>query len=258
MFLAREPLLLGGGHDLAVAHDRSRADPVDAEDADLGVVDERRHDEPGQLARARDREGGAAQVLGREPAGARLLRDRETGSLWSWLTGEAVEGELKGTRLGSVSHNPILVERFKAFYEEGCNASACVPMLTLNTGICGDLMMLMRLLDDRGQVLVRHGEPSDRATFQEPGVEPNESWRYPRDGEDIVLHFVALMIFMYAVASPYYKRLRTIAGAMVEGSQAVGEERLAELLIGPRAVILAVGGMLGLLFILYLMFFKPF
>lgn len=48
--------------------------------------------------------------------GAPLLRDRETGSLWSWLTGEAVEGALKGARLASVSHNPILVERFKAFY----------------------------------------------------------------------------------------------------------------------------------------------
>jgi len=35
--------------------------------------------------------------------------------LWSWLTGEAVEGPLKGARLASISHNPILVERFKAF-----------------------------------------------------------------------------------------------------------------------------------------------
>ena len=51
--------------------------------------------------------------------GARLLRDRETGTFWSWLTGEAVEGALKGVRLPSVSHNPILVERFKAFYADG-------------------------------------------------------------------------------------------------------------------------------------------
>ena len=51
--------------------------------------------------------------------GARLLRDGETGSLWSWLTGEAVEGALTGERLGSVSHNPILVERFRAFYPGG-------------------------------------------------------------------------------------------------------------------------------------------
>jgi hypothetical protein len=69
---------------------------------------------------------------------------------------------------------------------------------------------------------------------------------------------VALMIFMYAVASPYYKRLRLIVGAMVEGSEAVGEDRLAQLLAGPRALVLAVVGSVGLLFILYLMFFKPF
>lgn len=69
---------------------------------------------------------------------------------------------------------------------------------------------------------------------------------------------IGLMVFMYVVASPYYKRLRTIVGAMAEGSQAVTEDRLAGLLIGPRAVLLAVVGVLGLLFILYLMFFKPF
>jgi hypothetical protein len=51
--------------------------------------------------------------------GAHLLQDRETGSRWSWLTGEAVEGALKGARLASVSHNPILVDRFKAFYPGG-------------------------------------------------------------------------------------------------------------------------------------------
>src|SRR5919109_1964628 len=62
---------------------------------------------------------------------------------------------------------------------------------------------------------------------------------------------VARMAFMYAVASPYYKRLRTIVGAMVEGSEAVSSDRLALLLAGPRAVVLAVVGLVGLLFILY-------
>jgi hypothetical protein len=51
--------------------------------------------------------------------GARLLRDAETGTLWSWLTGEGVEGPLQGARLPGVSHNPILVERFGAFYPDG-------------------------------------------------------------------------------------------------------------------------------------------
>jgi hypothetical protein len=67
-----------------------------------------------------------------------------------------------------------------------------------------------------------------------------------------------LMVFMYAAASSYYKRLRVIVGAMADGAQAVGEERLAELLTGPRPMVLAVVGLGGLLFILYLMLFKPF
>jgi hypothetical protein len=69
---------------------------------------------------------------------------------------------------------------------------------------------------------------------------------------------IALMVLMYAVASTYYKRLRLIVGAMADGSEAVGQERLAELLAGPRPVVLAVIGFGGLLFILYLMLFKPF
>lgn len=52
-------------------------------------------------------------------AGGKLLRDRETGSLWSWLRGEAVEGRLKGARLAGVSYNPILIDRFHAFYRNG-------------------------------------------------------------------------------------------------------------------------------------------
>ena len=48
-----------------------------------------------------------------------LLRDKETGSLWSWLRGEAVEGELKGRQLRQLLYNPILNERFSAFYPDG-------------------------------------------------------------------------------------------------------------------------------------------
>ena len=46
-------------------------------------------------------------------------------------------------------------------------------------------------LDDRGRVFVRHGEPEDRASFAIPGVAPNESWRYRRAGDDLVVHFTA-------------------------------------------------------------------
>lgn len=67
-----------------------------------------------------------------------------------------------------------------------------------------------------------------------------------------------VMIAMYAVATTYYRRLRLIVGAMADGSQAVSEERLTDLLEGPRPWVLAVIGFGGVLFILYLMLFKPF
>lgn len=69
---------------------------------------------------------------------------------------------------------------------------------------------------------------------------------------------VVVTIAMYAVATGYYKRLRLVVGAMAEGSQAVSEQRLAELLEGPRPWVLTVIGFGGVLFILYLMLFKPF
>lgn len=70
--------------------------------------------------------------------------------------------------------------------------------------------------------------------------------------------FVLTMFAMYALASNYYGRLRTIAEARVAGSQAVTDEQLAEVLRGPRPWILAIIGFGSLLFILYLMLFKPF
>ena len=50
--------------------------------------------------------------------GNRLMQDKETGSLWSWLTGEAVAGSLKGRKLRQTMYNPILNDRFRAFYPE--------------------------------------------------------------------------------------------------------------------------------------------
>jgi len=73
-----------------------------------------------------------------------------------------------------------------------------------------------------------------------------------------LIAFVLTMVAMYILASTYYKRLRTIAEAMAGGSQAVSEERLAEVVSGPRAWVIAVVGFGSLVFILYLMLFKPF
>ena len=48
-----------------------------------------------------------------------------------------------------------------------------------------------RDFDDRGVIYLRHGEPSSRASYAAPGLEPNESWRYTRTDGDLIFHFIA-------------------------------------------------------------------
>ncbi len=48
-----------------------------------------------------------------------------------------------------------------------------------------------RDFDDRGVIYIRHGEPSSRASYAAPGLEPNESWRYARTDGDLIFHFIA-------------------------------------------------------------------
>lgn len=45
---------------------------------------------------------------------------------------------------------------FTAFYKKGCDASPLVPMLTLNTGICGSLMVMLRMFDDSSKQITQH------------------------------------------------------------------------------------------------------
>jgi GWxTD domain-containing protein len=48
-----------------------------------------------------------------------------------------------------------------------------------------------RDFDDRGVIYIRHGEPTSRASYAAPNLEPNESWRYSRPEGDLIFHFVA-------------------------------------------------------------------
>lgn len=48
-----------------------------------------------------------------------------------------------------------------------------------------------RNYDDRGLIYIRHGEPTERASAQGPGIPLNESWRYIRPDQDLIFHFVA-------------------------------------------------------------------
>jgi GWxTD domain-containing protein len=45
--------------------------------------------------------------------------------------------------------------------------------------------------DDRGIIYLRHGEPTDRASYTGQDIEPNESWRYERADGDLIFHFLA-------------------------------------------------------------------
>ena len=45
--------------------------------------------------------------------------------------------------------------------------------------------------DDRGMIYLRHGTPSDRASYSEPGIEPNETWVYRNPDGDLVFNFVS-------------------------------------------------------------------
>jgi uncharacterized membrane protein/plastocyanin len=72
-----------------------------------------------------------------------------------------------------------------------------------------------------------------------------------------ILLLVAVTAAMYAVATPWVKRLRTVAGAMAEGSRAVSDEQFQDILRSRRPFTIAAIGFAGLLAIVWLMIFKP-
>jgi plastocyanin/uncharacterized membrane protein len=72
-----------------------------------------------------------------------------------------------------------------------------------------------------------------------------------------IVLLLAITVAMYAVATPWMKRLRTVSAAMAEGSRAVNQEQFEGILRSPRPYSITAIGVVGLLAILYLMIFKP-
>jgi plastocyanin len=68
---------------------------------------------------------------------------------------------------------------------------------------------------------------------------------------------VVIFVAMYALARPYYQRIRFVATALAEGSRAVTPEQFEKLLRAPQPLSIAGIGFAGLAVILYLMLFKP-
>lgn len=72
-----------------------------------------------------------------------------------------------------------------------------------------------------------------------------------------IVVLILVTMAMYAMATPYYRRIRFVAQAMEGGSQAVTGQQFDEILRSPRPNVIAWIGGVGLLAILYLMMFKP-
>jgi plastocyanin len=74
-------------------------------------------------------------------------------------------------------------------------------------------------------------------------------------GALVILLVVSLA--MYGMARPYYRRVRFVTAAIVEGSHAVTPEQYDSILSSSRPMTIAGIGVVGLVAILYLMLFKP-
>jgi hypothetical protein len=72
-----------------------------------------------------------------------------------------------------------------------------------------------------------------------------------------IVVLVAVMIAMYALGTTWASRLRTISGAMIEGTEAVSREQYEEILRSKRPHALAAIGFVGLLVLAWLMIFQP-
>ncbi|MES2183124.1 MAG: hypothetical protein V4505_01130 [Pseudomonadota bacterium] len=57
---------------------------------------------------------------------------------------EQLQPELDPAKGGIITD----LTRFKEFFQQGCDASPLIPMLTLNSGICGSLMVMLAMFKD--------------------------------------------------------------------------------------------------------------
>ena len=69
---------------------------------------------------------------------------------------------------------------------------------------------------------------------------------------------VLTMGAMYAVATPYYRRVRRVMQIQEGGGQAVGPDEIEQLMRSGRPGLILLVGAVPLLFLLYLMVLKPF
>ena len=81
-------------------------------------------------------------------------------------------------------------------------------------------------------------------------------WSYSWIWAAIVL-LIVVSVAMMRMARPFYRRVGLVARALAGGSTAVSDEELSAIVRGPRPLVIAGIGFVGLLAILYLMMFQP-
>ncbi len=86
--------------------------------------------------------------------------------------------------------------------------------------------------DDRGIIYIRHGEPTDRASYHGRDVEPNESWRYERPDGDLIFHFIAREdVQDYKLVESLFDILGNAAAVTLRGSGVSSDPVATELLL---------------------------
>ena len=70
--------------------------------------------------------------------------------------------------------------------------------------------------------------------------------------------FVAEMVFMWVFTRPYYRRVRKVMTIEQAGGSAVGALEIEQVIASAVPIVSIWVGLLGLLFIVYLMAVKPF
>ena len=72
-----------------------------------------------------------------------------------------------------------------------------------------------------------------------------------------IVILVVILVSMYALARPYFRRLTAACAVRSSGVPRVSDEELQELVASPRAHVISAIGAIGLAAIVYLMINKP-
>lgn len=89
--------------------------------------------------------------------------------------------------------------------------------------------------DDRGIIYLRHGPPDERASYNAPGIEPNETWNYRRTEGDLMFHFVARQdVQDYRLVESLFDVLGFAAAVTLRNGDSLTASSMADALLRSR------------------------